>query len=75
MKTFKIKCNEDLFNKMKFMGLRISNLSNIIQNDAEISKEEVNAWAKCAIDDVEELKNLIMEIHSYITIGQYSNGW
>lgn len=70
MKTFTIKNNTDLFNKMKFMGLKISNLSSIVQNDTKLSKDEVNAWAKCAIDNIDELKNLIMEIHSYITIGQ-----
>jgi len=40
----KIKANEYLFNEWKKLGYEITNLSSMVQNDMEISDEELIDW-------------------------------
>lgn len=39
--TIHIEANEELFNEIKYIGLRVSDLSSIVQNDMDVGAEEI----------------------------------
>jgi len=55
-KPIYVKANEDLFEKWRSLGVKISNLSAIAQNDMEVTEEQVIEWAEY----VKELLNTLL---------------
>lgn len=59
-----IKSNPVLFEKWKTLGLRISMLSSIVQNDMEVSKQDIEEFERVYSEvelDMERLHQMTLE--------------
>jgi 3-methyladenine DNA glycosylase AlkD len=64
--NMKIKSNEKIFNEWKQLGMKISMLSSIVQNDMEISTEEYLEWINLAYKSISNMNKLIEETKKII---------
>jgi hypothetical protein len=55
----KVKTSEELFNKFKTLSLSVRNLASIVQNDMEITTDQLTEWEVVAQRVREEFDNLI----------------
>lgn len=62
----RIKSNESLFNRWRRLGSRISNQASIVQNDMEVSEEEIAEWCDILLQLYEKLEQLQIDTLSYI---------
>jgi hypothetical protein len=58
---FKVLSTENLFNKWKDLGLKISHLSYIVQNDMVIDKRELNEWLQIVGKLQKDFTSLVRE--------------
>jgi hypothetical protein len=66
----KIKANEYLFYKWKDLGIKISLLNGIVQNDMTIDEKNVTEWYDNATGIQDELEDLIDQTLYYINKGE-----
>ncbi len=61
----KIIANKELFDRWKSLGLCISHQSSIVQNDMEVSADEIIEWRYMVFSLYRELKQLENDTLSY----------
>lgn len=63
-----IRANEELFKKWKFLGMQIGLLSSIVQNDIDISEEQLQQFVQEYNDLRKEMQDIMaltfIHIHS-----------
>jgi hypothetical protein len=62
----KIKANEYLFYKWKDLGIKVSLLNGIIQNDMTLDEENITEWYDNCNEMQNELEDLIDQTLSYL---------
>ena len=67
----KIRANEELFNKIKYIteGLN-SFLPAIVQNDMEVTEDEIEEFTEKYTKMMDELEKVMEEVNKYVMKGE-----
>lgn len=67
MKVYQIKADKNLFSEWQVMGHRIMNLASIVQNDMELTRDDLLEWREDLVRIEADLDKLTLRTAEYLT--------
>jgi hypothetical protein len=67
MEVYQIKANKALFDAWQTIGYRIAALSNIVQNDMELTRDDLLEWRDDLVRIEADLDKLTLRTAEHIT--------